>query len=52
MNDEKEKFVGITLPWSLIKKLQGKAGEKERSLSAQIRYILKHWGEENEEDKG
>jgi hypothetical protein len=49
---EKEKMVGVTLPESLIEKIQEEAWKKERSLSAQIRYILKLWSIENENQGG
>ena len=43
MNEEKEKMVGVVLPAELIQKLQEEADKKERSLSAQVRFILKKW---------
>ena len=40
---EKEKMVGVTLPESLIQRIQDEANTKERSMSGQIRFILKNW---------
>jgi len=46
---EKEKLVGVMLDESIIEKLKAVADKYERSLSGQVRYILKQWIDENEE---
>lgn len=50
MNDEKEKLVGVKLPLDLIKSIQKEANSRERSLSGQIRYILKEWEIKHEKE--
>jgi Arc/MetJ-type ribon-helix-helix transcriptional regulator len=47
-NREAERMVGVVLPESLITKIQEEGQRKERSMSAQIRYILKEWAEREE----
>jgi len=48
---EKERQVGIVIPEDLIKKIQEEANKQDRSLSAQVRYILKQWAGETEEER-
>jgi len=48
MNDEKEKMVGMMLPESLAAKVQQEATRQERSLSGQVRLILKEWVDSQE----
>jgi len=40
---EKEKMIGMMLPESIAEKVQTEATKQERSLSAQVRFILKEW---------
>ena len=49
MNEkENERMVGVTLPESLIKTIQDQAQREMRSMSAQIKFILKEHFEEKE----
>ena len=42
---EKEKMVGAMVPESVIEEVQKEANKEDRSLSAQVRVILKAWVE-------
>ena len=55
MDKEEERMVGVTLPESLIEAIQAEARREVRSLSGQIRFILKeHFDGRNgyEKDQG
>ena len=52
MNEkEKEKFVGVVLPEELIDRIQQEGMSQERSMSGQIRYILKQYYDKNGDEK-
>ena len=42
---EKEKMVGAMVPESVVEEVQKEATKEDRSLSAQVRVILKAWVE-------
>ena len=42
-NNKKDKFVGLDMPENWFQKIKKEADKQQRSLSAQIRFILKEW---------
>lgn len=48
MSKDEQKMIGVPLPFSLITHIQKEAKEADRSLSAQIRFILKQRYNEKE----